>query len=117
MAATINDIPGGPTAVQTKGTVQKHVPGNQYEKWIRLTADTAYPTGGYAVAASDVGFSIQINRVAIVNQWPGATTTGNIFFWNTLTKKVMMIVAATGVELANGSDVHDAFCDLICAGK
>lgn len=117
MAATVNDIPGGATAVVTKGTVNKHVPGNQYEKWVRVTADALYPTGGYALTASMFGFSIQINRLAIVNQWVGAVSTGNYWFWNTVTQKLMLIVAATGVELANATDAHDSFCDVIVAGR
>lgn len=117
MAATINDIPSGPTAVVASGTVQKHVPGNQYEKWVRVTGDSSYPTGGYALTASMFGFARQINRVAIANQWVGAVTAGNYWFWNTVTQKLMLIVAATGVELANGSSVTDSFCDVIVAGR
>lgn len=117
MAATINDIPGGNAAVAAKGTLKKHVPGNQYEKWCRVTADVSYPTGGYALTPGTFGFAVQINRLFIANQWPGIVTTGNIWFWNTVTQKLMLIVAATGVELANATDVHDAFCDVVAAGQ
>ena len=116
MAATLNDIPAGATAIVALGTVKKHVPGNQYEKWIRVTGDASYPTGGYPITAANCGFSIQINRVNIANYWPGAVTAGNIPFWNTVTQKLMWIVAATGVELANASSITDAFVDLEISG-
>lgn len=117
MAKTVNDIPSGPTAVVTVGTITKHVPGNQFEKWIRITGDASYPTGGYPLVPSDFGYGYKINRVAIINQWPGAATTGNVWYYNTVTQKLMLIVAATGVELANTSDVHDAFCDVMGYGR
>jgi hypothetical protein len=109
-----NDIPAGPNAVVTSGTVQKNVPGNRYTKRQRMTGTGSYPTGGYAVTPAQLGFSEQIDYLDIVNELPGATASW--WTWNTVTQKLQLIVVATGNELANAQNDGGATVDFIAYG-
>lgn len=112
---TYNDIPPGPAAVVALGTAQRRVPGDRYQKRVRVTGDAAYPTGGYAAPTpQQLGFSVQIDGANIEQQHPGGTDS----FWlfNTVTQKLQLIVSGTGNELGNGQDAHLAFCDVTFIG-
>ena len=118
MALTVNDIPPGPTAIVTNGTVVGKVPGDRRRKRIRITGDASYTSGGYQVTAAMFGFSTQIDYIDISNDGAGASgALGNAsWFYNTVTQKMQIIVPSTGNEIGNGTDVHTMTCDIIGEG-
>lgn len=119
MAATYNDIPPGATAVTAISSTLGggSVPGNRRRKRVRVTADAAYVTGGYAPPSlNQLGFLVQIDYCDIVNQGP-LNGQGNLaWVWNTATQKLQLMVVSTGAELANGNSAANNFCDCVFEG-
>jgi hypothetical protein len=116
VAATLKDIPAGATAVVALGTIPKGVPGSRYSKRVRLTGDTSYPTGGYAVTAANFGFAVQIDYLEIINQLMGATNAGYQWGYNTVTQKLQLFVQSSAAEVTAATDVHDYSCDVVATG-
>jgi hypothetical protein len=95
------------------GIVQQgvnRVPGDATRKLIQLTGDAAYPTGGYAVTAAQLGFN-RITKIEAANPaavaslaWDPAILptyltdgSGGISSFN-----LALAVSTTGVQLGNG---------------
>lgn len=116
MAATINDIPPGATAIVTNGTVVGKVPGDRRRKRIRVTADAAYPTGGYQLTTAMFGFSTQIDYVDIINGNGPGSVAEHEWFYNTVTQKLQIILNSTGAELGNGATAALDTCDVVGEG-
>jgi hypothetical protein len=102
---------GGAT---TEGTVPKQVPGVRTTKRLRITGSGSYTTGGYALAASDFGFNVQIDYLDIVNENPGSTAA--FWFWNYSTQKLQLVIVSSGSEFGNGSNDSSAICDVLAYG-
>lgn len=68
---------------------------------MRITGTASYPTGGYDLAESFV-----VNTVDRQSPLVGLNDGGtNIALVDTVNKKVKFIVAATGLEVANATNV------------
>lgn len=118
MAKTVNDIPRGATAVVTKGTITRGVPGSHYRKYCRITGDTSYPTGGYPLTASDFNLT-RLDHVKIINSGSGdpLTAPANLaWFYDTVAQKLKLQVVSTGAELAAAQDASACTCDIEVEG-
>lgn len=109
MAKTITYLaPGGGTNPIPLGKV----PGDRKRIRFNFAADNSYPTGGYAIAPTDIGFAAQIDYVDIVNENVSAWTA----VWNRATQKMQLCAFATGAEVANATDTHTFNADCVAEG-
>lgn len=86
-------------------TFLKRTGGGPFSRGIRrnyleITGDTSYPTGGTAIAASDVGFVGGIIQLR-VNAAP-TPLTNRLYAWNRSTGKLMAQVISTQAEVGAG---------------
>lgn len=109
MAKTISFLaPGGGTNPVPLGKV----PGDRKAIRFNFAADNSYPTGGYPIAPSDIGFASQIDYIDVVNE--NVTAFGA--FWNRATQKMQLVVYSTGAEVANAVNVAAFNCDCRAEG-
>lgn len=64
---------------------------------VEITGDSSYPTGGTAIAASDLKLS-EIYMVHPANPYP---LVDRIYLWDHANLKLMAQVPSTGAEVAN----------------
>jgi len=81
--------------------------------WIgTVTFDNSYPTGGEAIAKSDVGFDVSVDAVI-----PMGSPNGNrLFQWDPVNKK-MKLFTALGTEAANASDQSTIVLPIVVLGR
>ena len=108
MAKTVTPLSAGGGTNPNPGAV----PGNRVRKRFNIAGDASYPTGGYAVAPSDVGLMYQIDYLDIVNEAITIWTA----FWNRATQKMQFYVMSSGAEVGNGVDVHTMSADVVVEG-
>lgn len=97
--STVGTIPASPT-----------VPGDRREKHCRITFDTSYPTGGYALTASTFGLAI-LDRVVVM----GCTLLGRLACWDSTNNKLLVFKAVlTENDVA---DIHADSVQVIAVGR
>jgi hypothetical protein len=107
-------------AVPTRGT--RTVPGAEYLQQVDLALDNAYPLGGYVLTPATFGFNV-LRRLltcrprnlasAIYTPVPIMTGANGII----TSINLALVVATTGLQVANGVDVSAASFHLIGEGN
>ncbi len=75
-----------------------------------ITFDSSYPTGGEAIAATDIGLA-RIDGCVAAGQAAGS----RLFQWDQTNKK-LLVFTAVGTEAANASDQSTIVADFIFFG-
>lgn len=91
--APLAGLPGTPT-----------VPGSIRAIYLKVTFDASYPTGGYAITPTQLGFASQIVFID-----PNIGDAAHLPVWNVATQK-LQVFTAQGAEVANTTDIHTNFC-------
>lgn len=90
-------------ALTVKRTPHSKGPGGWYERFVTLTFDSSYPTGGEPLTAADLGFSdnatelkvIPVRQGAIIVSYDGANAKLLAYWGNAGTASVLPEVTAT----------------------
>ena len=98
----------------------RSVEGPVMSQMIDIDLDTSYPNagggaGGYAISPRLFGFASLLG-VLVVGLTDTNVTT-NLFAFNAVTGKLVVYVAATGVEVANGVSVSGQKLRLLGYGR
>jgi hypothetical protein len=84
----------------TKDLRPAHVIGDLKVKFVKVTFDSSYPTGGEAITAADFGLNVIV--FVAVNAAANAT---KVVYWDEANSKLLISTdAGTPAEAANASD-------------
>jgi hypothetical protein len=87
------------------------VPGDLKSWECTITGDSSYATGGYAVTPASFGMN------SITGIVPLGVVAGNVAQYDATNAKIRFIVAATGAEVANTTNVATSILPVIVYGK
>ncbi len=87
-----------------RGDLAYRIVGAQKETLTDITFDSAYPTGGEAVTAADLGLNYVDNADAAVKSATGAGVNVASAFYDETTDKILLY-DETPAQVANAADV------------
>lgn len=92
--------------------ITRTVWGDKRAALVTVTFDNSYPTGGEAVAASDVGLTAIDHVIAAP-----LVSVDNDVYWDGPNSKLFVTVRSTGVEVANAVSLATLTARLLVIGK
>lgn len=87
------------------------VMGDVKVRFVTITMDSSYPTGGEAVAKTDFALDSAILHIQVADN-----TGGNTVHWDKANSK-LLVYTADGTQATNGSNQSAVSCSAIVVGK
>lgn len=92
--------------------------GDRWEICNKVALDNSYPTGGYALKPSDLGFSNAANNdPEFVCEIDAANGWSSVYDYTNQKLKLMSATATTSAEVTNATDVSAAAPRVVAKSK